>query len=76
MKKTSSFLVVKLDAQESVTSQIDSIMGHSEQNLNQLGADLDADSIKKIYSITDEETLLRNGLINGILNNIIIKKLR
>lgn len=75
-KKTTSFVLLKLDAKDLVTQQINSIFGHSEQNLNQLGTDLDIESIKKIYQITDEETMLRNGLINGILNNIIIKKLR
>jgi len=76
MKKTSSFLVIKLDASEKIYSSLETIFGNSEENLAKIGADLDLESIKKIYQITEEETLLRNGLINGILNNIIIKKLR
>jgi hypothetical protein len=76
MNKTNSFIVVYLDLEVSAIKNISRDVFLNESNIAGMAETIDTDSLQKLYKITDDELKLRNGLLNGILNNIIVKKLK
>ena len=77
MQKPETFLVVTLDATEADLEGLEAELGGAKKEpLSASFEDLDLPEITKAYGITEEEAKLRNGVINGVLNQIVLKNLR
>lgn len=76
MNKTTTFVMIYLDIGASEISKWTGFTNQSESNIAEMAQNIDIKAIQKIYNITEDEMKLRNGLINGVLNQIIVRKLR
>lgn len=68
--------MIYLDIGASEISKWTGFTNQSESNIAEMAQNIDIKAIQKIYNITEDEMKLRNGLINGVLNQIIVRKLR
>lgn len=76
MKKANSFFVIYLDCDSTKVSNLSANLNQEESPIANSAEHIDSETIQKMYKITDEELKLRNGLFNGVLNSIIVRKLR
>lgn len=76
MKKETNFLFVFLDPVGNEIQEFKNSIEGEESELACMLENLNLEELKKIYSVTDEEAILRNGLQNAIYNSIALRNLR